>query len=255
MIRDLGPYSVRSASKGTLLEEAAQLVGALSSGLSLDEVRRQAFEGVLLHQRTRLTRQSIWRHLHYRLFAHATGWNLKGLEKACRSGSHSMEFVSLVYLHYALRDRLTFDFVTEVVWQHWMSGVQAISRDDLLSYLDQAAETQDQISKWSESSRRKLAASILTALRDFGVLKGTQKKTISSPPLPAPTAEHILRVLTVEGLRGSEVLSSRTWRLFLLTPDDVAHVLSQLAQARRIHFERAGSTVVLETPAEWSSSV
>jgi hypothetical protein len=255
MIRDLGTYSARNTSKGALLEEAAQLVGALSSGLALDEVRRQALEGILLRQRTRLTRQTIWRRLHYRLFAHATGWALKALEEACRLGSHSPEFVSLVYLHYALRDRLTFDFVTEVVWQHWMTGVQAVSRDDLLSYLDQAAEAQDQISKWSESSRRKLAASILTALRDFGVLKGTQKKTIVRPSLPPPTAEHLLRILTGEGLRGSEVLSSRAWRLFLLTPDDVAHVISQLAQARRIHFERAGSTVVLDTPAEWSASV
>lgn len=255
MIRDLGPYSARNTSKGALLEEAAQLVGALSSGLALGEVRSQALEGILLRQRTRLTRQTIWRRLHYRLFSQATDWNLKDLEEAWRTGSHSPEFVSLVYLHYALRDRLTFDFVTEVVWQHWMSGVQTVSRDDLLSYLDLAAETQDQIGKWSESSRRKLATSILTALRDFGVLKGTQKKTIMSPPLPAPTAEHILRLLTVEGLRGSEVLSSPTWRLFLLRPDDVAHVLSQLAQARRIHFERAGSTVVLDTPAEWSSSV
>jgi len=255
MIRDRGPYSARNTSKGALIEEAAHLVGAISSGLSLDEVRRQALEGILLRQRSRLTRQTIWRRLHYRLFAHGTGWVLKDLEEACGLGSHSAEFASMVYLHYALRDRLTFDFMTEIVWQHWVAGIQTVSRDDLLSYLDQAAETQDQISKWTESSRRKLAASILTALRDFGVLKGTQKKTIIRPQLPASTAEHILRLLTVEGLRGSEVLSSPTWRLFLLMPDDVAHVLSQLAQERRIHFERAGSTVVLNTPAEWSSSV
>ncbi len=254
MIRDLGLYSSRNTSKGALIEEAAQLLGPLSAESSFHDIRREALEGTLLRQRARTTRQTIWRRLHYRLFSHGVHWVIEDLKKALQTGHHSPEFVSLVYLHYALRDRLTFDFVTEVVWQHWTSGIQTVNRDDLLSYLDQAAETQDQIRKWSESSRRKLAASILTALRDFGVLKGTRGKRIIRPQLPTPTAEHLLRILTIEGLRGSEVLFDRTWRLFLLSPDDVAHVLSQLAQTQHIQFERAGSTVVLETPAEWSAS-
>jgi hypothetical protein len=46
-------------------------------------------------------------------------------------------------------------------------------------------------------------------------------------------------------------LRDSCWRLFFCEENDVAHILSQLAQERRIHFERVGSTVVLDTPPEW----
>jgi len=254
-IRDLSPYSARNTSKGALLKETAQLLEALSSGLSLPEVRAQAQNGTLLHQRAIESRKTIWRRIHYRLFTHNIPWVIEDLKKSYRMGEHSPEFVSIIYIHYALRDRLTFDFVTQVVWQQWCEKNLIISRDDLLSLLDQAAETQKQIYQWSESSRRKLAGSILSALRDFGLLRGKQKKAITLPSLPLFTAEHLLRILTMEGVRGSEVLSDPTWRLFLRTPDEVAHILSQLAQVQHIRFERAGRTVVLETPNEWRASM
>ena len=77
-----------------------------------------------------------------------------------------------------------------------------------------------------KTQEKGLATSILTALHDFGLLNGTQKKNIVRPLLPLSTAEHLLHILIGEGLRGSEVLSDSTRRLFLLSPDDVAHILS-----------------------------
>jgi hypothetical protein len=173
------------------------------------------------------------------------------LRQAHASGRYSREFVSLVYLLYAIRDRLALDFITRRLWPRWSTDPVVAAPGDVLNLLDEASDTQPQIRKWSQSSRRKLATSILTALRDFGLLKGTQRKVLSQPPLALATAECIVRLLTAEGLRGREVLEAPTWRLFLLGPEDVAHVLLQLTQARRIRFEKAGSTVVLETPEEW----
>lgn len=251
-LRDIGLYSSRNTSKGALLEETARIIAALSSALSLVQVREQALDGRLLHQRARDTRKRIWRLVHYRLLAHKIEWIISDIKKAREAGHQSPEFVTLVYLHYALRDHLTFDFITQLIWNRRQSNQLAISREDLISFLDNADEDLLRTQRWTESTRNRLAASILTALRDFGLLKGTQKKKIVHPLLPLSTAEHLLRILTGEGLRGSQVLSDSTWRLFLLSSDDVAHVLSQLAQARRIHFERAGSTVMIETPAEWA---
>ena len=158
----------------------------------------------------------------------------------------------MVYLLYCLRDHLSFDFITRWIWPRWNVGQTLVSPEDLLDYLDQASETQPQISRWSESSRRKLSTSILTALRDFGLLKGVQKKEVVKPALPPATAETVVHLLTVEGRRGTEVLKDPIWRLFLLSSNEVAHTLLQLAQEKHIRFEKAGDTVVLETPEEWS---
>ena len=252
-IRDIGTYSARNTSKGALLDESYEIIRALASGLALEQVREQAHGGSILRQKARLSRTTIWERVHFRLLAHEWPWVVDALGTAHASGRYSPEFVSLVYLLYCLRDHLTFNFITQWIWPRWNAGQPAISPDDLLDYLDGASETQEQIRRWSESSRRRLSTSILAALRDYGLLAGARKKQVVKPPLPLATAETILRLLTAEGRRGGEVLQDPAWRLFLLSPNEVAHTLLQLAQQKRIRFEKAGDTVVLETPEEWGT--
>ena len=254
-LRDRGLYSSRNTSKGALLTEAAAVVGELASGLTVDHVRTRVLEGTVLRQRTRVSRQRVWQMLHYRLFAHQTQWVIKALKEALGSGPHSPEFVSLLYVLYALRDRLSFDIVTELLWRRWLDRRLDIARNDVMSFLDEAAEAEPQIRRWSLSSREKLAGSILTAIRDFGVMDGKQKKRIACPILPSTTAEHVLHILTAEGVGGADVLRDPTWRLFLCSETDVANALCGLAQDRRIRFERAGDTIVLEPPDEWKEGV
>ena len=255
-IRDTGPYSARNSSKGALLGEAASVFGALASGVPKAELRPLALSGKLLPQRSYSNRRRIVDTLSHRYLSYATPWMLDAFKAATALGPRSAEYVSLLYLHYALRDHLTFDFVTDILWKQKFDGKLPVQREGLLALLESVSATQPQIVRWSESSRRKLAGSILTALRDFGLLQGTQHKRLASPPLPLPllTAEHLLRLLYVEGKRGREVLQDSAWRLFMLADPDVVHVLSRLAQERRIGFERAGTTVVLLFPDGWSKN-
>lgn len=250
-IRDAGPYSARNTSKGALIAEAGRVIEGLQSGLSLDELHDSALNGLLFSQRARNTRKRIWALLHYRYLAQPE-WVLSHLQVAYGKGPKNPEFISALYLHYALRDRLTYDFVTEILWDRWVKHQHAVSREDVLSLLDQVAESQPQIRRWSEHSRTKLARSILTALRDFGLLTGKQQKKIVQPLLPLATAEHLLRILTLEGICGAEVLRDPTWRLFLCREQDVADLLTRAAQNGHIRFERVGQTVVLATPDAWS---
>jgi len=251
LYRDTGLYSARNSSKGALVPEAGKVIQGLRSGLSLDELRVSALEGNLFTQRARSTRRRIWGTIHHRYLSQPE-WGMSDLQRAYGEGPLSREFTSLLYVHYALRDRLTYDFVTKILWKRWGNNQFSVVPEDIRSLLDQASETQPQIERWAENTRTRLARHILSALRDFGVLQGKQKKTLVQPPLPLPAAEHLLRILTAEGLRGAQVLRDASWRLFFYREDDVAHTLSRLAQERRINFERVGDTVVLDTPAEWS---
>ena len=91
------------------------------------------------------------------------------------------EFVRILS-DYRLRDlglyssRNTSDFITQLIWNRRQSNQLAISREDLISFLDNANEDLLRTQRWTESTRNGLAASILTALRDFGLLKGTHHR-------------------------------------------------------------------------------
>ena len=250
-IRDPGRYSARNSSKGALIDEAARIFVAMATGMSVDELREQTLRGTLLSQRSAYNRKRIWTSIHLRYVLEKLPWLKSMLLEKAGEGAHSSEFTSLLYLLYCLRDRLAFDFVTTVLWPKEHRSRPVVSRNDVLDLLESASKQQPQIDRWSESTRIKLAGSVLTALRDFGVLEGKQKKVLVQPPLPLSTAEAILRILISEGSRGRQVLEDHTWRLFLLTEAEVSQVLGRLAQIGAIRFEKAGTTVVLDTPVAW----
>lgn len=245
--RDAGPYSTRNSSKGALLAEAHLVLRALASGKPVGEVRTACLAGKLLRQAARETRRRIWQSLHWRFFAWAPPpWVLEALADASQSDVTSPRYVGVVYIHYARRDRLTFDFVTDKLWSLWKSGARNLRRGDVVDFL--AESRNGQPAKWRESTRLKLAGNVLSALRDFGLLTGVQKKTLQRPVVAPEVVLHLCRLLDAEGLRGRALLEARDWRLFLWDVHDTSQALSQLAQRGDIRFERSGRTVVLEVP-------
>lgn len=252
--RDKGPYSSRNTSKGALVDETAKVLNELLRTDVIAHVRRQALNGSLLPQRSRNTRRHIWTAINRRYLNLMPDWAVNDLANSARGFPNNRSLISLIYLHFCLRDRLTYDFVTRVVWQHWLQNRLNISREDVLSFLDEAAGEHSQIRGWSTSSRLKLAGNVLTALRDFGLLEGVQRKLIIKPDLPASTAEHLVRLETTEGLKGGGVLQSSDWKLFLRTENEVAEQLQKLSRPGGIRFERVGTTVLLNTPPEWTDT-
>jgi hypothetical protein len=251
-IRETDRYSGRNTSMGALIDEAERVFGALRDGQSLDLVKQRCFDGSLLKQRTEKSRRRIWASLTHRYFAHGTTWAIEDIVSS--SGNDHSAFVDLLYLHYCLRDLLTFDLVTKVLANRNYSDRPSVTKDDVRHLLDDAAESQPKIQQWAESSRSKLSNSVLTALRDFGLLEGKIKKYLVKRPLTDIACEHLLRILVGEGQRGHSVISDPTWKLFLLSEYEVSAKLGKLAQSGRIRFEKAGRTVVLETPSEWEDA-
>ncbi|NPV28411.1 MAG: DUF1819 family protein [Firmicutes bacterium] len=254
--RDTLPhYSARHTSAGALVKEAHLVFKALSQGMSIPQVRTAVLNGSLIPKKSFETRRTIWRALHRRYFANMPPWVVTELAKAAAAGNPSTpRFLSLLYLHFALRDRLTFDFVTGPLWDKWYNGLTHVNRGEVLIFLDAAGEKYPEIKRWRESSRNKVASNVLSSLRDFGLLRGVQQKHIQKPPVPIETAYHLFLILTAEGLKGRTVLEAPAWKLFLWSESDVGVAFLELSQQGRLRYERAGQTVILEAkefPVDW----
>ena len=245
--RDVGPYSTRNSSKGSLLREAHLVFRALASGASLEDVRTACLAGKLLRQSARETRHRIWELLHWRFFAwNPPRWVMEDLIEASGSDVTAPRFIGLVYIHYVRRDRLTFDFVADKLSALWNAGIREVRRHDVIDFLVESINGER--AKWRESTRTKVAGNVLSALRDFGVLTGVQRKKLQRPVVAPEVVRHLCRLLEAEGLRGRAVLEARDWRVFLWDLQDTSQALAQLAQRGDIRFERSGATVVLELP-------
>jgi hypothetical protein len=243
--RDTGPLSGRNSSKGSLLAETSAILRAYGSGNSLAELRSACLNGKLLRQRARQTRRRIWTAVHQRFFTWSPPpWVFNDLAAAAADGPTSAGFVGLVFVHYARRDRLTFEFVSRRLWALRQQTTSPVSRNDVLDFLASAQDLETP--KWRDSTRKKVAGNVLTALRDFGMLRGVQRKFVQRPVVPPNVVLHVCRLLDAEGLRGRALLEARDWRLFLWEPADTASALMQLAQYGAVRFERSGRTVLLE---------
>jgi len=252
-IRESDAYRGRNTSMGALIEEADRIFDALASGIPREEVKQRCFSGDILRQRTEKSRRRIWASIQHRYFAHKVSWVIEDLISAKRTDSKA--FVDLLYLHYCLRDKLAFDVVTKLIWSSGLAVRGAIATHDVRHLLDDAASDQPHIARWSESTRAKLANSVLTALRDFGLLEGKARKQVAGRTISNYAAEHVVHLLVTEGQRGRSIITDSTWHLFLLSERDVSGKLSALASEHKLRFEKTGSTVVLETPTEWEAGL
>lgn len=246
LIKDSSPYSARNSSKGALVKETFAVFNAVRKGLTLDFLRQAILHGEIFLKTSYETRKSIWKLLRYRYLSVCPEWITSSLASATEKGIHSSDFLSLAYLYYVVRDRLTYEFIVGPVWEKWQSGVTSIDRNDFLFFLNQISEEQPQIKKWRESTRKKLASNALSAMRDFGLLKGTRIKHIQCPAVSLETVYGLLCILFAEGREGKAIIEAPDWRLFLWKEADISNALVHLAQKKWIRFEKGGHTVILQ---------
>jgi hypothetical protein len=245
-IRDSKSYSSRNASKGAMLPELNRLLLELVNGSSRENARNLVVVENVLNKKTFDNRETVWKRLSYRYFIPGNNWIIKALVKANAGGLSSMDFLSLAYLYYAIRDRITFDFVTSVIWNKWQTGSTNVSAGDFLHFLESVEENASELKGWRKSTREKMASITLTALRDFGLLRGTAIKQIQRPTISSEAAYHLLAILWSEGKRGRAIFEATDWRLFLWRESDISDAFIRLAQLGWITFERSGSTVILD---------
>jgi Putative inner membrane protein (DUF1819) len=245
VVRDNGAPSSRGTAKSGLLKESFAVFRAMANGLAATEVRSAILEGKLFQKTSISTRISIWMALRHRYFS-VDPLVSRSLAAASSSGFDSLEFRSLAYLYWALRDRVVFEFVTGPIWEHWQSASVTISREDFLAFVDRLSEEHPSIKHWRESTRIRLCQNVLTALRDFGLLRGIQKKSVQQPGVALETLFHLLALLWAEGTKGAAIIAAPSWRLFFLSETQVAEHLAQMARNGWIRFERSGRVVILE---------
>lgn len=247
-IRDRPPLSSRLTMAGALLHEAHQLFHTFPDITDAERVRTAIIDGNLLHKTSYNRRRIMWIALHHRYLTPAPRWVGGALAQAAAYGNQSPEFLSLAYLYFALRDQVTFQFITNMIWTTWQHSSTRLTHRDAMRFVRDLADKDPNANAWSETTKKRLASSLLTSLRDFGLLKGAVTKTIQRPPVALETAYHLLRILWAEGKSGREIISAPDWRLFLWTETDIVQALAQLDQQGRVQFEKSGQTVMLQLP-------
>ncbi len=151
-IRDDGPVSSRNSTKGALVQETFEVFRDLN-GNAL-ELRRAIIDENFVRKKAFHTRRTVWNSIKHRYLVAAPEWVVPALSSATEAGLQSAEFLSLAYLYYVLRDRITYEFVVGPLWERWQAGQTRLTRSDALVFLHTYADREDRIKKWHETTRK-----------------------------------------------------------------------------------------------------
>ena len=238
-------YSSMLSGKGALLDETLAVLQQIDRGHSLDQVRTMIMDHDLLAKTTMSTRQSVWDHVHARYLTdedHARVLARMVVHAPDRQTERLVLFYELCRSSSILRDTTIY-----CVYPRYAAGYSSIDKTDIQGYFDDIAVAHPELTAWSPQTRDKVVSNILTILRDFGLLEGSQRKQFSRLYVPLPAFVYVLYRLAEDGLTTpQEILDVEDWRLFFLEPADVVTLLDETTAAGHCTFKHRGDIYSLD---------
>jgi len=161
----------------------------------------------------------------------------------------SIEIAGAFYYWLTARaEPILYRYVTEELFEQARSGVINVSSSEVSSWIKRTVEAESK--SWSDVVCIKVARAMLAALRDFGILAGASKKTISEAHLPLEAFCLIAFCLRTIIRDHQDLIEHPDWRLFLLLPKGVERLLLEAHQHNWLHYQAAGAVSRIEFPSE-----
>jgi hypothetical protein len=228
--RATGPYLPTNASKTGLLEETRLFLLSLDRLQTIGAARQALVDGEL-PQRSRETRETIAKIIQQRLTRwFPPAWVYHDLILFAQD-RYQPSLEAALLIHVVRQDALLYDFVQRDIVPRWERGDHVLIRADVQRFLDQALGEHPEIDDWSRETREKLAGNMLSILRDYGLLRGREKKQIVEPLVPSPVVAHLIHLLREEGVADEALADHPDWSIWLWDPRRARQVIAGLTTA------------------------
>ncbi len=245
-------YSSTNSSKGALLTESDILFSYLArNNGDLDSARHAVINEDIFAKKTHQTRKRCWDVLHSRYFPNQLpSEHLHPIVEIYKAKASQIIKRGILYFHFATSDLFAYQATVKLLYGTFRRGLSSIGPRNIHEFLDSQAESHPEIKKWSYQTRRSVVGHYLSTVRDFGLLEGTARKRIHKPMVDQNLLLYIVTILRDCGKLAKEIVASDDFKLFLLSPEEVAVRLAEAHQDGRIKFRRSGQIISLELPWE-----
>jgi hypothetical protein len=224
-VADPGPYLANLTASAGLFDETRRFLLSLGETGDSGKTRQAMVEGGL-PQRSRRSRVNILKLILQRLASwQPPQWVWDDLIDFA-GDSHKESLKSALLLHLARQDKLVYDFIQSVVWRKWETGDINLEAADLQKFLDANQSGHPEVGKWTNATRIRLSRTVLTTIRDYGLLEGRTNKRIVEPLVPPKVINHLAHLLREEGVAESEIAAHPDWRLWLMAEPRVKAALT-----------------------------
>lgn len=233
-------YNSSFAGKGAMLAGAKAILQAVDAGRELDQIREAVSQGRLIDRGTRRTRENVWKEVFRRYISERDPDHVADLARMVARCPNATVIDLILFYEYCQVDALLYDLTAYCTYELYQEARTAIDKVDVNEWLSQREDEHPEIANWAPSTRRRLIGSYLSTIRDFGLVKGTQRKEFYKFYVPREAFAYALYHQKHRGIGGKSVIESTDWRLFLMNEREVIFMLEDAANGGFVHFRHTG---------------
>ncbi len=243
---DLQPYLSRLSGAGSLRRELEAVLDVAPVQTELEQYRKLILEMNAAGKRSASMRLWTWKRLKVRYLLNPMVPEFRAFRWAIASTNDPGERGLLALLMMARTDRLFREVVSEHVSPFLRQPGSVVDELHVSSAVDRIAQVVK--ARWTRSVVDGLTSHILSASKDYGLLKGNAaRRTVQIRP-GLGTVALIVRFSRLEGLSDRRTLDSRWFRLLGMNLVDVLDLMHRAARQGALRFQFQADLAEIELP-------
>lgn len=229
------------AHHGAYITETKQLLRTYVECQSHEELERRVVEENLLNKNTDEYRTNILREVTRRYIPDADEYTETPLMRILTSDLRTDVTDWCLYYEFA-QDPFIRVVTQEFLYPEYKQGTLSVRATDVVAFIESIQDDYAELRDRSEATIEEAATKYLTALRNFGLLEGTQRKEFAVMYVPDEVIAYVVYRLMNRGFSSSsEVIGHSDWRLLLLEESEVRQRLRDISP-KYVAYEKRGST-------------
>jgi hypothetical protein len=239
-------YTSRVSARSALFTDLCLLLDAADGPLSVEELRKLIIDQNCLARPSESARRKMWKELKGRYVLDTSNplfaafwleWNL------CRSEA---ERGLTAYCLLALNDKLVADLGLEFLFPRLRRAPAELRVNDVLGFIKASAAAHPEVMTWSDNTATAVAQKYSASIRDFGLARGTVRKTTMRPALYGAPMRLLIRALRLVDTQDFDIVRAPIFKLIGLDGAEVIDALGELNRQGALRFRMQGDIVELE---------
>jgi len=234
------------AHHSTYIDETKRILRTYVECESYEELERRVVEENILNKDTDEYRTNILREVTRRHIPDKEEYTETPLMKIMSADVRSDVIDWCLYYEFA-QDPFIRLVTLDFLYPEFERGTLSVQATDIVTFIESIQEDYDDLRDRSESTINEAATKYLTALRNYGLLEGTQRKEFAVTYVPDETVAYVVYRLFQKGTKSaSVVIEHDDWKLFLMNESEVQRRIRDISP-QYVSYEKRGSTERLIT--------
>jgi hypothetical protein len=229
------------AHHGAYLDETKLLLRTYVECESYDELRERVVEENVLNKNTDYYRKSVLREITRRYLTSKETYEQTSLMRLLTADSDDAVENWCLYYEFA-QDPFISHVTQAYLYPEFERGTLTVQTEDIVPYLESIKDQYDGLREKTDTTIEEAASKYLAAMKNFGLLEGTQRKEFAITYIPDEAIAYIVYRLAEQGITTPrDVIEHEDWKLLLLDESDVRRRLRDITPAY-VNYEKRGST-------------